>query len=33
MDLILLTGVTFIDLVVVLCIKMMCEFVYKKIHK
>ena len=33
MDLILITGVAVIDLLVVLCVKRMCEFVYKKIHK
>ena len=33
MDLILLAGVAVIDLLVVLCVKRMCEFVYKKIHK
>ena len=33
MDVILLAGVAVIDLLVVLCIKSMCEFVYKKIHK
>lgn len=33
MDLILLAGVAVIDLFVVLCVKRMCEFVYKKIHK
>ena len=33
MELILLAGVAVIDLLVVLCVKRMCEFVYKKIHK
>ena len=33
MDLILLAGVVVIDLMVVLGVKRMCEFVYKKIHK
>ena len=33
MDLILLAGVAVIDLLVVLCVKRMCELVYKKIHK
>ena len=33
MELILLAGVTVIDLLVVLCVKRMCELVYKKIHK
>ena len=33
MELILLAGVAVIDLLVVLCVKSMCEFVYKKIHK
>ena len=33
MDLILLAGVAVIDLLVVLCVKRMCEFVYKKIQK
>ena len=33
MDLILLAGAVVIDLLVVLCVKRMCEFVYKLIHK
>lgn len=33
MDLILLAGVVVIDLLVVLCVKSACEFVYKKVHK
>ena len=33
MDVILLAGVAVIDLLVVLCVKNACEFVYKKIHK
>ena len=33
MDLILLAGVAVIDLLVVLCVKRMCEFVYKNINK
>ena len=33
MDLILLAGVVVIDLLVVLGVKRMCEFVYKKINK
>lgn len=33
MELILLAGVAVIDLLVVLCVKNTCEFVYKKIHK
>ena len=33
MELILLAGVAVIDLLLVLCVKRMCEFVYKKIHK
>lgn len=33
MDLILLAGVTVIDLLVVLCVKSVCEFVYKKINR
>ena len=32
MDLILLAGVAVIDLLVVLWVKSVCEFVYKKIH-
>lgn len=33
MDVILLAGVVVIDLLVVLGVKSMCEFVYKKINK
>ena len=33
MDLILLAGVVSVDLLVVLCVKGLCEFVYKKIYK
>ena len=33
MDLILLAGVAVIDLLVVLGVKRMCEFVYKKFNK
>ena len=33
MELILLAGVAVIDLLLVLCGKRMCEFVYTKIHK
>ena len=33
MDLILLAGVVAVDLLVVLCVKNACEFVYNKIHR
>ena len=33
MDLILLAGVAVIDLLVVLCVKNVCEFVHKKFNK